>query len=56
MTTKMGRPKVDNPKAIKFSIRIDAILERKIKEYCLENNITKGEAIRRGIDLLLSAK
>ena len=53
---QMGRPKVDHPKAIRFSIRIDAVLDKRLKEYCAKNNTTKGEAIRQGIELLLSAK
>lgn len=28
----------------------------KLKNYCEENGITKGEAIRKGIDLLLEEK
>lgn len=53
---QMGRPKVDNPKAIRFSIRIDSELEKRLHEYCVKHNLTKGEAIRQGIDVLLSAK
>lgn len=49
-----GRPKAENPKANRFSIRLDEITEKKLKEYCEVNEITKGEAIRRGIYLLLS--
>lgn len=51
-----GRPKVDDPKNIRYSIRIDSETEKKLEAYCLENGITKGEAIRRGIHLLLSEK
>ena len=50
---KMGRPKAENPKAVQYSIRLDAETERKLAEYCAEQGITKGEAIRRGIQLLL---
>ena len=52
----MGRPKVDNPKSIKYSIRLDVETESKLKEYCAEHNISKGEAIRQGIHLLLAQK
>lgn len=51
-----GRPKADNPKQIKYSIRLDANTEKRLKEYCQKNGITKGEAIRRGIDLLINTK
>lgn len=49
-----GRPKAENPKQSRFSIRLDAKTEKKLDEYCAKHNISKGEAIRRGIDLLLS--
>ena len=49
-----GRPRANNPKANRFSIRLDDITERKLKQYCMKHGISKGEAIRRGIYLLLS--
>ena len=51
-----GRPKADNPKTNRFSIRLDEDTEKRLEIYCEENRITKGEAIRRGIDLLLKQK
>lgn len=51
-----GRPKAENPKTSRFSIRLDAETERRLMEYCETHNITKGEAIRRGIHLLLAQK
>lgn len=56
MPTKTGRPKAENPKSIKYSVRLDEETETKMVEYCKINGITKGEAIRRGIHLLLSIK
>lgn len=56
MSPKTGRPKADNPKDIRYSIRLDTETEEKLRTYCKENNITKGEAIRRGIHLLLAEK
>lgn len=53
MSPRTGRPKVDNPKQSRFSIRLDKEREDKLYKYCQEQNITKGEAIRQGIDLLL---
>ena len=49
-----GRPKAENPKAARFSIRLDAQQEAELEAYCIKHGITKGEAIRRGIDLLLA--
>ena len=52
----VGRPKAENPKQVRFSIRLDAETEQQLATYCEENNITKGEAIRQGIKLLLEQK
>ena len=51
--TRTGRPKAEKPKDIKYSIRIDAETEQRLKEYCEKHGITKGEAIRQAILLLL---
>ena len=56
MSPGTGRPKVEKPKDIKYSIRLDEETEFKLNEYCKKNNITKGEAIRQGIHLLLGKK
>ncbi|MDE5582421.1 MAG: CopG family transcriptional regulator [Ruminococcus sp.] len=54
--SRTGRPKADNPKAISHTIRLDAETERKFQLYCKEHNISKGEAIRQGIHLLIGNK
>lgn len=56
MSPRKGRPKVDEPKDIRFSIRIDDDTNKKLDDYCEKNGITKAEAIRKGIHLLLSQK
>lgn len=53
MSPRTGRPKAENPKDVKYSIRLDAETEAKLNAYCIEYKITKGEAIRQGIHLLL---
>ncbi len=53
MSPRTGRPKVDKPKTVKYSIRLDEDTESLLQQYCKENNVTKGEAIRFGINLLL---
>ena len=54
--SQIGRPKADNPKDIRYSIRLDAETEKALIKYCEKHNITKGEAIRQGINLLLQQK
>ncbi|MEY8331316.1 CopG family transcriptional regulator [Lachnospiraceae bacterium 48-33] len=51
-----GRPKAEKPKSNRFSVRLDDETEKKLEIYCKEHNITKGEAIRQGIHLLLQKK
>lgn len=56
MSPRTGRPKVDNPKDIDVKVRFDKELHAKLLEYCKEHNITRTEAIRAGVYLLLSKK
>lgn len=49
---KVGRPKANRPKDIRFSIRLDEELSARLILYCEEHNISKGEAIRKGLNLL----
>lgn len=50
---KTGRPPVENPKNIKYSIRLDEQTEQELTAYCKRSGITKGEAIRTAIKALL---
>lgn len=56
MSPRTGRPKADNPKAVQYSIRLDADTECRVKAYCEKNGITKAEFIRVAIEKLLSDK
>ncbi len=56
MSPRTGRPKAENPKDVRFSIRLDAETDKKLVEYCAKNNITRAEAIRKGIFLLFGKK
>lgn len=51
-----GRPRAEKPKDVRYSIRLDAETERRLQAYCDQYSVTKGEAIRRGIHLLLEQK
>ena len=52
MSPRTGRPKSDNPKSALFSIRFDEETEKLLRDYCEANNVTKSEAVRRGVHLL----
>ena len=53
MSPRTGRPKAEKPKEVRYSIRLDVDTEEKLKKYCITHGITRGEAIRQGIHLLL---
>lgn len=56
MSHRTGRPKAAIRKDIRFSIRLDSEENKKLTEYCEKHGISKGEAIRRGICLLIKKK
>lgn len=56
MSAKMGRPKVENPKEFDVKVRFDKETHDKILKYSEENNITKADTIRKGVNLLLGKK
>ena len=56
MSPRTGRPKTDNPINIRTSVRLDAETDKRLNEYCKLHNISKGEAIRKGVHLLLGEK
>lgn len=54
MSPKTGRPKSEHPKDIDVKVRFDKDLHEKLMLYCEERNITRAEAIRRGVHILLA--
>lgn len=56
MSPRTGRPKSDNPKDVDIKVRIDEKLNKQLLQYCENHNITRAEAIRQGIHLLLATK
>lgn len=52
MSPRTGRPKVENAKIEKMSICLDGKTKEKLEKYCEEENVSRSEAIRRGINLL----
>lgn len=56
MSPRTGRPKSDRPKSNDIKVRLDDETHQKLLEYCEAEKITKAEAIRRGIDLILKNK
>ena len=56
MSPKSGRPKAEKPKCIRYSVRLDEETENKLKGYSERNKITRVDAIRKGIDMLLESE
>lgn len=53
MSPRTGRPKIENPLSVDVKVRLDSETNKKLVEYCEKNNVTRAEAIRKGIHLLL---
>lgn len=56
MSPRTGRPKEENPKNVDVKIRIDEETNSRLMQYCKKHSITRAEAIRQGIHLLLQAE
>lgn len=53
MSPRTGRPVIGQPKTNDIKVRLDDDTHNKLLKYCEEHEITKAEAIRQGIHLLL---
>lgn len=56
MSPRTGRPKAENPKKNDVKVRLDDETSKKLEDYCREHSITRAEAIRQGIHLLLATE
>ncbi len=56
MSPKTGRPKSEHPKNVDVKVRFDELTHEKLLAYCEEHNITRTEALRQGVQLLLTKK
>ena len=53
---QVGRPKTENPNAIKKTIRVSKSLEKAIQHYCIDHEINEAEMIRYAIEQFLDIK
>lgn len=51
MSPKLGRP-TDNPKPYKITVRLDEQSKTVLHDYCQQEGVERGEAIRRGVKKL----
>lgn len=56
MSPRTGRPKIENPNSKNLTVRISKDLDERLTTYCNNENITKGEVVRQGIEKILSEK
>lgn len=56
MSPRTGRPKAENPKDIDVKVRFDKVTHEKLMAYCREHDVTRTEAIRKGVQMLLDAE
>lgn len=55
MKAKMGRPKIDKPKATQIGVRLDDETLQKLDENAKHYNETRVASLRRGIELVNQA-
>lgn len=54
MSPRTGRPKAENPKKNDVKVRLDDSTSKRLDTYCESHGVTRAEAIRQGIHLLLA--
>lgn len=54
MSPRTGRPKSNNPKSERITVRLDSECSKTLNKYCEQEQVEKAEAIRRGINKLKS--
>lgn len=52
MSPRTGRPKIENPKTDRITVRLDNASSEILNEYCKQKKVEKAEAIRIGISKL----
>ena len=53
VSPRTGRPKAENPLNVDLKVRFDQETNARLLVYCKKHGVTRTEAIRRGIYLLL---
>jgi len=54
MSPRTGRPKIDNPKSERITVRLDNESSMILNEYCKQKGVEKADAVRIGISKLKS--
>lgn len=56
MSPKTGRPKSKDPIKCQITVRLKEETMNRLEQYCRDHGITKGEAVRKGVETLLDKK
>lgn len=56
MSPRTGRPIIGGKKDIDVKVRFDDETHKKLLNYCEKNNVTRTEAIRQAVRLLVEKK
>lgn len=51
MCAKMGRPKLEHPKSIKLTVKMDDATLGKLDEVVKVNSVTRSDVLRKGIEI-----
>lgn len=53
MSPKTGRPRLQDPIKCQITVRLKQETMKKLEQYSGKHGITKGEAVRRGVERML---
>lgn len=53
MSPRTGRPKAEKPKTIEVKARIDEETNEKLIRYCMKNQTSRTEVVRKGLKKVL---
>lgn len=56
MSPRTGRPKVKNPLSVEVKARISVETNNRLIEYCKNNNVTRTEVVRMGVEKIIGEK
>ncbi len=56
LSPRTGRPKAEKPKNVDVKVRFDEGNHEKLLQYCKSHNMTRTEAIRKAVDLLVKSE
>lgn len=56
MSPRTGRPKAEKPKNVDVKVRFDEESHERLMQYCENHSMTRTEAIRKAVDLLVKSE